>query len=119
MTAKKPHHETKHDEPVADSPEVASAPEGTIATADVAVPVPRPTAVGGAGSIVSTPDAGDLAGIVAAASAHPGNVVIIVTNESDYSAVSRLLTGKHRYRRSVKTNPNQGVRAMWRAMGDA
>jgi hypothetical protein len=134
MTTKK-HHDTKKSEADVASPEVKTAPEGAVApmegngttpvpadeTAVPVVPVPpptpRPTAVGGIGSVVAPASSEDLAGVVREASAHPGPVCLIVRNESDAGLVRKMLSGG-KYHRGVKIKPNQGVRIMWRAVNN-
>ena len=119
MTAKK-HPVEKPVEADVASPEVKSAPEGIAplpADKDAVVATPRPTAVGGAGTIVKPPSSDDLKGGLAAAMASGVAVSIIVRNESDASSVRQLL-GNGKVRRVVKIKPNQGVRAMWRAIAD-
>ncbi len=121
MTAKKPHHETKHehDSAAKDVSAVDASPPEPGTTPQLPVvsetPVPRPTAVGGIGTFVTPPTSDDLTGIVAAAVASGGPCSIIVTNESDAQAVRNLLKpGKNRP--VIKVKPKQSVRAMWRSI---
>ncbi len=118
MTAKK--HETKHGHEHAEKDAHKAdeaAPEAAVKDVPPVIPVQRPTAVGGAGTIVSPPTNDDLAGIVAAAVASGQPATIIVTNESDAQQV-RGMVRQNKVRIGVKIKPKQGVRCMWRANPD-